>query len=182
MNSLFSKNISWNFYVQESIYQNNKKHFFLGKVRGWMKCAEMRWAPEDSKELHFATSYFSHDVSSRRQNNDYSPHAVKQPRLDSTSQPFVTPPYIRVPLPDQPERVVAGSSRPDYDRYYSRSYSHPPPPAGGTSSHTYAKDKVLWIRNVSSWLFQFLGAPLLTHKLKWRVSVHLPLVLAEWSN
>lgn len=114
---------------------------------GWMKQAS-----QESEEfpLHVVTSHYHHYVSSRRQNSDYSPHVVKQPRLDSTSQPFVSPPYIRVPLPNTPERVVAGSSRSDYDRCYSSPYPHPNPPARGTSSHTYAKDEVLHIHNLSS--------------------------------
>ncbi|TNM89453.1 hypothetical protein fugu_003687 [Takifugu bimaculatus] len=78
----------------------------------------------------------------KRQNSDYSPHVVKHPRLDSTSHPFMSPPVIRMPPPNQPDRAVAGSSRLDYDRYYSSPYSRPHPPESPTSSQIYAKDKL----------------------------------------
>ncbi|TWW60076.1 Poly(A) RNA polymerase GLD2 [Takifugu flavidus] len=82
------------------------------------------------------------DGVNRRQNSDYSPHVVKHPRLDSTSHPFMSPPVIRMPPPNQPDRAVAGSSRLDYDRYYSSPYSRPHPPESPTSSQIYAKDKL----------------------------------------
>ncbi|XP_029685993.1 poly(A) RNA polymerase GLD2 isoform X2 [Takifugu rubripes] len=78
----------------------------------------------------------------KRQNSDYSPHVVKHPRLDSTSHPFMSPPVIRMPPPNQPDRAVASSSRLDYDRYYSSPYSRPHPPESPTSSQIYAKDKL----------------------------------------
>lgn len=95
--------------------------------------------------ISFVTSYHYYcyyAISSRRQNSDYSPHVVKHPRLDSTSHPFMSPPVIRIPPSNQPDQAVAGSSRLDYDRYYSTPYSP-------TSSQTYAKDKVLYIQRVS---------------------------------
>lgn len=104
-------------------------------------------------------------VSSRRQNNDYSPHVVKHRRLDSTSYPVISSPLIRTPPPRHPDQVVAGSSRSDYDRSYSSSHSHPHPevsavPESSNSLQTYAKDKVLYIQTV-------LGCILCARKYTW---------------
>uniref|UniRef100_A0A3B5K5H7 polynucleotide adenylyltransferase n=1 Tax=Takifugu rubripes TaxID=31033 RepID=A0A3B5K5H7_TAKRU len=76
-------------------------------------------------------------------NSDYSPHVVKHPRLDSTSHPFMSPPVIRMPPPNQPDRAVASSSRLDYDRYYSSPYSRPHPPESPTSSQIYLSDQIV---------------------------------------
>uniref|UniRef100_A0A4W6GAW3 polynucleotide adenylyltransferase n=1 Tax=Lates calcarifer TaxID=8187 RepID=A0A4W6GAW3_LATCA len=89
--------------------------------------------------------------SSRRQNDEYSPRAVKRQRLDSPSHTRIGPPLIRAPPPPRhPDHAVAGSSTSSFsgfDHSYPSPHSHPRPqepavPESSNSLQAYAKDKL----------------------------------------
>ncbi|XP_076585883.1 poly(A) RNA polymerase GLD2 [Chaetodon auriga] len=83
----------------------------------------------------------------KRHNVEYSSHAVKRQRLESSSHPSIDSPLLRTPPPRRPEQAVAGSSRSDFDRSYPVSHSHPHPqvpavPDSSDSLQVYAEDKL----------------------------------------
>lgn len=113
--------------------------------------------------------FLYHYVSSRRQRDEYSPDAVKHPRLESTLHPFISPPFFRAPPPHYPNQAVAGSSSSFYDRYHSspHSYPHPQVPAVSerpNSLQNYAKDKVLYIHMDWSWYTKVMSTDLCAFK------------------
>ncbi|XP_018524047.1 poly(A) RNA polymerase GLD2 isoform X1 [Lates calcarifer] len=87
----------------------------------------------------------------KRQNDEYSPRAVKRQRLDSPSHTRIGPPLIRAPPPPRhPDHAVAGSSTSSFsgfDHSYPSPHSHPRPqepavPESSNSLQAYAKDKL----------------------------------------
>ncbi|XP_035494554.1 poly(A) RNA polymerase GLD2 isoform X2 [Scophthalmus maximus] len=122
-------------------------------VRGLENLLPYKWKPPPSTSPVPPPYAAAMTNIRKRQHEDYSPDVVKRQRLDSSSQPRIGSPLIRVPPPLPPclpDQVVAGSSRssfPDFDCSYPRPHSLPRPqvlavPVSPNSIETYAKDKL----------------------------------------
>jgi len=118
-----------------------------------------------------------HFGSSRRHRNEYSPHAVKRQRTDSSPQPLEASPLSWAPLPlCRPDEAVAGSSRSsvtgfDYSFPGPHLYIHPQGlsiPESSNSLRSFAKDKVY--SDVLTWSWCMLIVDLFARRFVWLIA------------